>query len=222
MARPRSQFPVPGSEDPMARALDDLEDRPQAEARPRRRTRSNEPRRPDPARDFPECPPERTERTWRVTRLFVETGEASQVRRISPWFFAKELAATINNSRIFLDFIRDHGEDLAEDMLGRMIRLFFRHYIDGRTSRSLAIDLFLDQYWDDLFDQAKTEYTTERIQQKTADGTLKVHPKQHYRSLLNDPDYQAAQQDIRVDAKLEEDLAVVDAALADGGAKQQS
>lgn len=206
----------------MARALDDLEDRPQADARPRRRARSNEPYRPEPARDFPACPPERTERTWRVVRQFVEAGEEYGVRRIGPWFFAKELVATINNSRIFMEFTKAYGEDLAEDMLGRMIQLFFRHYVDRGTSRNRTIDLFLDRYWDDLFDQAKTQYTTERIEQMATIGTLPIHERQAYRSLRNDLEYQAAQQEIRIRGKIEEDLAVVDTGLEVDEAEQQS
>jgi hypothetical protein len=142
-----------------------------------------------------------------LTRQFVEAGDEFGVRRISPWYFAKELAATINASRPVLDFIVANGQDLAEDIFGRMIRLFWKHYIDHGTGKSKAVDLFLDQYWNDLFDQAKTQYTTDLIQHDIADGTLKVHPKQHQRSLLNDDEYQAAQQEIRIAARLKEDLA---------------
>jgi hypothetical protein len=91
--------------------------------------------------------------------------------------------------------------------------LFFRYYADRGVSKTRTIDLFLDQYWDDLFDQAKTQYATDRIQQEAAAGTLKVHPKQNYRSLLNDEEYQDAVRDIRVRAKLEADLAESDPEL---------
>lgn len=210
MARSRGRFPAPGSDDPLALVQDDLEGRSRPSGRPDRPRRSNpepERRRSVPVLDFPECPADRSERTWRLTRQFIEAGEATGMRRVvSPWVFARELAATIKASRPVLDFIAANGQDLAEDIFGRMIRLFWRDYVTHGIGRSMAVNLFLDDYWDDLFDQAKTQYTTDRIQEQIARGTLKVHPKRNYHSLLNDADYQATLADLRVHDKLESQL----------------
>lgn len=204
MKRPRNQFP--GSDDPMSIGLGELDDKPRREAAPRpSRIR---PGQVQPARDgFPPCPAEFPDRTWRLTRQFVEAGDEFGVRRISPWYFAKEFAGTIKHSPPVMEFILANGQDLAEDIFGRMIRLFWKHYVDSGTSKTRVLDLFLEEYWLDLFDQAKTQYTTDLIQRDRAAGTLKVHPQQDVRSLLKDADYQTAQEEIRVQEWTKEDLA---------------
>lgn len=209
MARPKPF--VRGSDDPQARALSDLDDKPRPEARPRARQSGHT--RPIPP-DFPECPAERSERTWRLVRLFVETGEAyGRVRVVSPWHLGKELAAKINADRDILDFIKEHGQDFTQDLLSRMIRIYWKHYVTDSMSRTQVLNEYLDDYWDDLWDQAKTEYATDCFQRLDAEGKLKTTPHLIYRddpgpgSLLNDAEYQAALQDIRTTAKLREQVA---------------
>lgn len=200
----RSRNFVRGSDDPQARALDDLADRSPSEAKPR------SPGRRQPAAgppDFPECPPDRGPRTWRLVRLFIETGEVyGRTRVISPWQLGKELTAKISSHPPVQHFIVEYGGDWAEDILGRMIRIYWRDYIDSGMRRTAVVNQFLDDYWDDLFDRAKTQYATDEFQRLEAAGQLKTSPHMGFRSLLNDGEYQEALRDIQVDAKLREQL----------------
>jgi hypothetical protein len=181
----------------MSLSLEDLE--PKGTGLPR----SSRQHRAAPPPDFPPCPPERGENNWRLVRLFIETGEANgRTRVISPWLLAKELAARISADPVVLKFISDQGAEMAEDILSRMIRLYWRFYVDSGMSRTAIVNQYLDDYWDDLFDQAKTEYTTDLIQADIAAGTLKVIPHREVRSLQNDAEYQAALENLRVEERL--------------------
>ncbi len=208
MDRPRGRFP--GSDDPLALVQEELEGKTRREAPPRPRGRlPGEPRPATPPvhPDFPACPPERTERTWRLVRLFVQTGEAvGRTRVVSPWLLGKELASKINHDHDILRFIDEHGQDLAEDILGRMIRIYWRDYVDTGMSRNVVVNHFLDDYWADLFDRAKTQYATDEFQRLEAAGQLKTTPHRGFRSLMNDTEYQEALRDIDVDAKLKHQL----------------
>lgn len=203
----RSRNFVRGSDDPQARALDDLDDRPTPgppASRPRGR-RSGESR--AVPLDFPECPPDRGERTWRLVRLFIETGETyGRTRVVSPWLLGKELAARLSTDNDVSAFIAEYGADWAEDILTRMIRIYWRDYVDSSTSRTMVVNQYLDDYWADLFDQAKTQYATDEFQRLEAAGMLKTKPHQGFQSLLNDPEYQAAMRDIKVEGQLREQL----------------
>lgn len=207
MNRPTGRFP--GSDDPLALAQDALDDRPRPEAPARsRRSRPAERRQPTaPPPDFPECPPDRGERTWRLVRLFVETGEAyGRTRVVSPWLLGKELAAKINTDSGVRRFIAEYGGTWAEDILSRMIRIYWRDYVDSQTSRTMLVTQYLDDYWSDLFDQAKIQYATDEFQRLDAAGQLKTTPHKGYRSLLNDAEYQDALKEIDVEAKLRQQL----------------
>jgi hypothetical protein len=189
-------------EDPQGRALDDLDERPASADRPSRSGRA--PARPH--EDFPPCPAERSENTWRLVRLFAETGKANgRLRVVSPWQLAEDLAFKINHDDTILAFIKDHP-DLVEDILGRMIKLYWQHYVTDGMSRRAIVDQYLDDYWEDLWDQAKTQYATDEIQRLDAAGQLKVVPKVHRQSLMNDVGYQAALQDLRTEERLRAEL----------------
>lgn len=207
MNRPTGRYP--GSDDPLALAQDALEDRPRAEPQSRsRRPRSGERRQaPGPPPDFPECPPDRGQRTWRLVRLFVETGEAyGRTRVVSPWLLGKELAAKISTDRDVTRFLAEYGGDWTEDILSRMIRIYWRDYVDDATSRTMIVNQYLDDYWADLFDRAKIQYATDEFQRLAAAGQLKTKPHKGYRSLLNDDEYQTALREIDVEAKLRQQL----------------
>lgn len=213
MNRYRARFQPPGSDDPLALAQSELEDRRQpSEPRPRSR-RPGDPR-PTTPPAFPECPPDRTERTWRLVRLFIETGEAyGRTRVVSPWLLGKELSAKINTDRQVRKFIAANGHAISDDVLGRMIEIFWRHYVTDSMTRTQVLNEFLDDYWTDLFDQAKTAYATDYFQRLDAEGKLhttphliqREHPENY--SLGNDEEYQSALQSIRVAAKLREQVA---------------
>lgn len=186
--------------DPLALSLDDLDDKPQHESKTRTQHRPASPP------DFPPCPPERSENTWRLVRLFVETGKAyGRTRLVSPWQLGEDLAFKINHDRAVLEFIRDHA-DLVDDLLSRMIRIYWEHYVDDRMSRTAIVNQYLDDYWDDLWDQAKTEYATDEIKRLEAAGQLRSVPAPNWHSLANDADYQSALQDLRTEERLRAEL----------------
>ena len=216
---PKKPAPRRRGDDPTSVVLDDLE-----HPHPDRASRTaGSARRTAPPPDFPECPPERSERTWRLVRLFVETGEAyGRTRVISPWQLGKDLAVKINHDRAILSFIWANGQDLAEDILGRMVKIYWQHYVDDGMSRTAIVNQYLDDYWEDLWDQAKTEYATDEIQRLDAAGQLKVMPKTHWHSLANDTDYQAALQDLAVMEKLQESSAAVVRPVESQGPDRQS
>jgi hypothetical protein len=203
---PSRSYPGWQSDDPLGLVQDELEDRPRSEALPPRPVRNRPGERPRPAvppPGFPECPPERGERTWRLVRLFIETSEAyGRVRVVSPWRLGEELATKIKTDGPVSKFVAEYGADWAEDILARMIRIYWEHYVDDGMSRTAIVNQFLDDYWPDLFDQAKTQYATDEIQRLDAAGKLKTVPKTHWHSLAGDSDYQAALQDLRVMEKL--------------------
>jgi hypothetical protein len=95
-----------------------------------------------------------------------------------------------------------HAGEVVEDLMRRMVEFFWRDYIDVSTTRSQAVNLFLDEYWEDLWDRAKTQVQVEHIKAAIAAGTLKTKPKVERRSLLNDPEYQAARREARWQAYL--------------------
>jgi len=205
-------------DDPQGRALDDLDERPSAEPR----TGSGR----TPARwtheDFPPCPAERSEKTWRLVRLFVEIAKANgRVRVVSPWQLGEDLAFKINHDTAILAFIKDHP-DLAEDILGRMVKIYFEHYVTDGMSRRAVVDQYLDDYWEDLFDQAKTQYATDEIQRLDAAGQLKTVPRTRRQSLMNDVGYQAALQDLRTDELLRAELSNRKHQLESGTGEPQS
>jgi hypothetical protein len=228
--RPRGRFP--GSDDPLALVQQELEGRSQSEPAPRPRGRRPGEYRPAaaPPPAFPECPPDRTERTWRLVRHFIETGEAyGRTRVVSPWLFGKELSAKINTDRQVLAFIAANGHEMSDDVLGRMIEIFWKHYVTSSMTRTQILNEFLDDYWADLFDQAKTAYATDYFQRLDAEGKLhttphliqREHPENY--SLGNDEEYQAALQKIRVAAKLREQVAEHQLATVESeDAEQQS
>jgi hypothetical protein len=229
MARFREKFRLPGSDDPLALAQQGLEGDPQSEHPPRPRGRRPGEYRsaaaPPPA--FPECPADRTERTWRLVRQFIETGEAcGRTRVVSPWLLGKELSAKINIDRQVLEFVADNGHEMSDDVLSRMIEIFWKHYVTSSMSRTQILNEFLDDYWSDLFDQAKMAYATDYFRRLHAEGKLhttphliqREHPENY--SLGNDEEYQAALQRIRVAAKLR-DL-VVDQPVDSGNDDSQS
>lgn len=216
MARYREKFRPPGSDDPLALAQQGLEGDPQPQAAPRPRGRRPGEYRPAaaPPPAFPECPADRTERTWRLVRQFIETGEAyGRTRVVSPWMLGKELSAKINTDRKVLEFIAANGHEVSDDVLSRMIGIFWKHYVTDSMTRSQVLNEFLDDYWADLFDQAKTAYATDYFQRLDAEGKLhttphliqREHPENY--SLGNDEEYQDALQRIRVAAKLREQVA---------------
>jgi hypothetical protein len=207
---PSRTYPGWQADDPLGLVQDEFDDRPRPEAPPRpNRIRPGEhTQRPaTPHIDFPACPPERTERTWRLVRLFVQTGEAyGRTRVVSPWLLGKELAAKINHDHDVLAFIAEYGQDLAEDILARMIRIYWRDYVDSGMSRTAIVNQFLDDYWSDLFDRAKTQYATDEFARLEAAGKLKTTPHRGFQSLMNDAEYQEALRDIAVDTKLQQQL----------------
>lgn len=207
MNRPKGRFP--GAEDPLGLVQDELDGRSRSEAPPRpRRFRPGDARQA-PARthdDFPPCPAERSENTWRLVRLFVETGKAyGRTRVVSPWQLGEDLAFKINHDRAILEFVRDH-RDLLEDLLSRMIRIYWKHYVTDRMSRTQILNEYLDDYWADLWDQAKTEYATDEIQRLEAAGQLKTIPRNLAGSLQNDAEYQAVLADLRTDERIRAQL----------------
>jgi hypothetical protein len=154
---------------------------------------------------FPERPAEIPERVWRLTEHWLLCGEQSGIRRAaSPWYFAKELKATIKASGPVQQLIRRHGGDVVEDFIRRMVEMFWRDYVDSGNTRSQAVNLFLDDYWDDLVDRIKTQLSVEKIKSKIEDGTVKVTPKAEPGSLLNDAGYQAARTNLKAQAYLEQ------------------
>lgn len=201
----RKQPIVPRSEDPMSVGLDGLEGR----SRPDRSGRTATSRRghegPLPTSyGFPERPADIPERVWRLTEHWLACGEQAGMRRAaSPWYFGKELTATIKASRPIHQLIADFGGALVEDLIRRMVELFWQDYVDSGNTRSQVLNLFLDDYWETLLAHAKTQYTTELIQHDLVAGTLKVRSGQALRSLLQDEAYQAALQDLRTRAKLQ-------------------
>ena len=200
---PSRSYPGWQTDDPLGLVQDELDDRPPPSEAPPRSATPRPRRTAAPPPDFPECPPERSERTWRLVRLFIETGEAyGRTRVISPWQLGKDLAVKINHDQAILSFIQANGQDLAEDILGRMIKIYWEHYVDDGMSRTAIVNQYLDDYWSDLFDQAKTDYATDEIQRLEAAGELKTIPAKHWHTLANDVDYQDSLQDLGVMDKL--------------------
>jgi hypothetical protein len=223
MAGRREKFRPPGSDDPLSLAQNELEDRPQPEERPRRSWRAPSQPKPQQHHDFPPCPPERTERTWRLVRLFIETGKAyGRTRVVSPWQLAEDLVTKIKHDQQIWAFIRQHGNDLTEDLLGRMIRIYWQHYVDEHMTRNAIVNQFIDDYWTDLWDQAKTQYATDEIQRLDAAGQLKTVPGNQYGSLANDTDYRNALQELRVEERLRSQLLDPNHQLESGNDQPQS
>lgn len=231
MARYREKFRPPGSDDPLALAQQGLESPPQPEPPPRprgRRPGEYRPATPPAHPAFPDCPADRTERTWRLVRQFIEAGEAyGRTRVVSPWLFGKELSTKINTDRQVLAFIAANGHEMSDDVLGRMIEIFWKHYVTDKMTRTKILNEFLDDYWSDLFDQAKTAYATDYFQRLDAEGKLhttphliqREHPENY--SLGNDEEFQAALQRIRVAAKLREQVVEHQLASIESGDDEQ-
>lgn len=216
---PSRSYPGWPSDDPLGLVQDELDERPRPE--PNRPPRGRRPDEPRPARtydDFPPKPDNRSERTWRLVKLFIQTaGQHGRVRVVSPWQLAEDLVVKINNDPAIVAFMKAHGEDLVEELFGRMVRIYWDRYVDGGTSRSGIVNGFLDDSWTDLWDQAKTQHATDEIQRLDAAGKLKAVPAPHWHSLANDVDYQAALQDLRVN-----ELLVSKEQLESGSADRQS
>ena len=125
---------------------------------------------------------------------------------VSPWLLGKELAAKLHTDSDVVKFIADYGPDWAEDILSRMIRIYWRDYVDSGMSRTQIVNQYLDDYWVDLFDRAKTQYATDEFQRLEAAGQLKTTSHKGFQSLMNDEEYQAALREIDVEAKLRQQL----------------
>lgn len=123
-------------------------------------------------------------------------------RAVYPWYLGKELAKTIWNYRPIRKMIRARGDDVVEDLVRRMSELFWRDYIDAGTTRSQVLNLFLDDYWEDLWDRVESDARLKRTLARMEAGILKPVPNPVTGSLLNDPGRQAVLAEIRTDAFL--------------------
>lgn len=148
------------------------------------------------------------ERTWRLVRLFIETGESHQrYRVIYDQALGRMLASQIRTSPPVAKFLAAYGPDWTEDILARMIRIYWRDYVDPGSTNSQIIRGYIEDLWPDLWELARTQYATDEFQRLEAAGQLKTRP---YRvpstSLQYDGEYLAATQEIRVQAALRREL----------------
>lgn len=206
--RPPSQD-YPGWEDPLKRAQSELDGRSRPTTRPERNRPSG--RLPVATAEFPACPDGTSDRTWKLTRQFIEDGEGAGHRRVvSPWYFARELSEAINASTVVLGFIESYGQDQAQEILSDTVSLYWKTWAESRMSRAQLINEFLD-HLSELFDRAATNAVARRLAAQVASGEVTPRPVQAYRSLLNDPDYQAKLADIQLEDRLNHQLANEDA-----------
>jgi hypothetical protein len=147
-----------------------LDDDPDPDQRPHRTPRS-QPRRSTGPRDIPRAsrntrPDEVTERMWGLAGQWLELGEARLGQRpaINLPEFAKRFAAKVNSDRELLSWAWkvypgsrwSTGADFVNDVIVRMIELFWDHLTVEQTNTPSLQFAFLEDEWDEWAYQALT------------------------------------------------------------------
>lgn len=128
---------------------------------------------PAPARN--QRPAEVSERVWGLAEHWIERGTAALGKRppVSLQEFSKRLGDTIRQTKPFQAALRpaaaagvppwEHGPDYVNDLLSRMVEMFWDGLEAGESNSAALQFRFLDDTWDGLLDAAQTSLRVARL-----------------------------------------------------------
>lgn len=119
-------------------------------------------------------PAEVSDRVWGLAEHWMERGTAALGKRppmVNQAEFAKRLHAAIQADRATVRLLRERGADHLNDILARMVDIFWAEIERGQEGAVLQM-LFLDS-WDALMDRAQTAFMVDWLKDhgKTQDYT---------------------------------------------------